>query len=260
MTIVKNNNFAESLQTLKDVIEPHKTIVLDVETNGLDSYSTNQICGIGVGEPKDGGLLQYYPFRHHQGENLVPGHLEELIVYLNSLDAFIGYNIKFDLHFLEKDGLDTFNKKLIDVIVMVRLVEHSDIRELALTPTGERRFGVDAVQYDKDTKKELRSNKWNKDFSMAPADFLGEYCKKDVGLTAKLYEQVSQEIEDTHQESIFDLECQLTTVLFDMEKQGVSIDNKYALDTQKALQSRLEEVENEILTLLIELSGITIFL
>ena len=249
MTIVKNNNFTESLQTLKEVIDPHKTIVLDVETNGLDSYNSNQICGIGVGEPKSGGLLQYYPFRHHQGENLDIVYLEELIVYLNSLDAFIGYNIKFDLHFLEKDGLDTSNKKLIDVIVMVRLVEHSDVKELALTPTGQRRFGIEAVQYDIDTKKELRANKWNKDFSMAPVDFLGEYCKKDVGLTAKLYEQVLQEIKNTHQETIFDLECQLTTVLFDMEKQGISIDNKYALDTQKALQSRLGEVENEILTI-----------
>ena len=114
MTIVKENNFAESLQTLKEVIDPYKTIVLDVETNGLDSYNTNKICGIGVGEPKSGGLLQYYPFRHHQGENLDTVYLEELIVYLNSLDAFIGYNIKFDLHFLEKDGLDTSNKKLID--------------------------------------------------------------------------------------------------------------------------------------------------
>ena len=30
---------------------------------------------------------------------------------------------------------------------------------------------------------------------------------------------------------------------------GISIDKKYALDTQKALQSRLVEVENEILTI-----------
>ena len=249
MTVVKNNNFSESLQILKDVIEPNKTLVLDVETNGLDSYNNNQICGIGVGEPQSGGLLQYYPFRHHQGENLSPIYLTELIAYLNSLDTFIGYNIKFDLHFLEKEGLETLNKKLVDVIVMVRLVEHSDTRELALTPTGERRFGLEAVQYDKDTKKELRANKWNKDFSMAPVDFLGEYCKKDVGLTAMLYEEVLKEIKDTHQEDIFDLECQLTTVLFAMEKRGISIDKQYAIDTQKALLSRLQEVENEILTL-----------
>ena len=249
MTIVKPSSFSESLQALKDVIEPHKTLVLDVETNGLDSYNTNQICGIGVGEPKTGGLLQYYPFRHHQGGNLFPEHLKELIAFLNSLDTLIGYNIKFDLHFLEKDGLYTSNKKLIDVIVMVRLVEHSDIRELALTPTGKRRFGIEAVQYDIDTKKELKAKKWNKDFSMAPADFLGEYCKKDVGLTAMLYEDVLKEIKHTHQEDIFELECKLTTVLFDMEKRGISIDKEYAIDTQKSLSARLLEVEQEILTL-----------
>ena len=249
MTIVTNQTFNDDLQTLKTVIDPHKSIVLDVETNGLDSYNLNQICGVGLGEPKSNGLLQYYPFRHHQGENLDPDYLKELITYLNSLDTFIGYNIKFDLHFLTSDGLDTTNKKLIDVIVMVRLIEHSDTRDLALTPTGARHYGEEAVQYDIDTKKELRTNKWNKDFSLAPPEFLGDYCKKDVGLTAKLYENVLQTIKNTHQEDIFKLECDLTQVLFEMEKRGISVDKKYAFNTQQALIHRLEAVENEILTI-----------
>ena len=247
MTIVTNQTFNEDLQTLKTVIDPHKSIVLDVETNGLDSYSLNQICGIGVGEPKSDGLLQYYPFRHHQGENLSSVYLKELIEYLNSLDTFIGYNIKFDLHFLSNDGLDTINKKLIDVIVMVRLIEHSDTRDLSLTPTGARNYGEESIQYDIDTKKELRSKKLNKDFSLAPPDFLGEYCKKDVGLTARLYENILQTIKNTHQEDIFEMECDLTQVLFEMEKRGISVDRQYAINTQQALKNRLADVENEIL-------------
>ena len=78
---------------------------------------------------------------------------------------------------------------------MVRLVEPSEIKELALTPTASRHYGTEAVQYDIDTKKELKSNKWNKDFSMAPPEFLGEYCKKDVTLTARLYKDYMRKIE-----------------------------------------------------------------
>ena len=73
---------------------------------------------------------------------------------------------------------------------MVRMSEHSDTKDLGLTDTLIRTYGSEYGQYDVDTKKLLRKNKWNKDFSLAPPEFLGDYCKKDVGLTAKLYENV----------------------------------------------------------------------
>ena len=126
MTIVNNSTFRQDLEKLKALGTDE--LCIDVETNGLDSYNGNQICGVGVGQPDHTGLMQYYPFRHHQGENLSPNYFRELIQYLNTVDTFIGYNIKFDLHFLEQEGLRVAGKKLIDVIVMVRLIEHSDTK------------------------------------------------------------------------------------------------------------------------------------
>ena len=158
MTIVTNQLFATQLEELKNVLQNNSTIVIDVETNGLDSFGVNQICGVGVGEPLQKGLIQYYPFRHQyrRGENLSTSQLNALIQILNDYaQSFIGYNLKFDMHFLEKEGLSVVNKKLIDVIVMVRLIEHSDIRDLGLTPTGRRNYGDSVVQYDLDMKKEL---------------------------------------------------------------------------------------------------------
>ena len=70
MSIVTEHNWHEELDKLKEVLVKNPTLVVDVETNGLDSYGMNQICGVGVGEPTPGGLVQYYPFRHHQGNNL----------------------------------------------------------------------------------------------------------------------------------------------------------------------------------------------
>ena len=247
MAVVTNQTFQESIQDLSNLLAKDPTLVIDVETNGLDSFGMNQICGIGVGETYYQGLAQYYPFRHHQGENLSSDQLQELIALLNdSVESFVGYNIKFDLHFLEKEGLQVSGKKLIDVIVMVRLIEHSDVKELGLTPTGSRNYGTEAVQYDIDMKKELVSNKWHKDFSMAPPDRLGEYCKNDVILTARIYTDYLKKIQKTQQTRIFDLECKLTAVLYNMEKRGISIDTAMAAKARLALVERMQEVVSEI--------------
>ena len=247
MSVVTNDSFQSEIDELRSVLEVDPTLVIDVETNGLEPYKNNQICGIGVGQPNIHGLAQYYPFRHHQGENLSPEKLVQLIELLNSkVESYIGYNIKFDLHFLEREGLDVVSKKLIDVIVLVRLMEHSDIKDLGLTPTGKRRYGEGAVQYDIDTKKLLRSNKWNKDFSMAPPTVLGEYCKKDVILTARLYVDYLKQVVKTNQRKVFEMQCALTKVLYKMERRGITIDTEYANNIKDRILFRLEEVQQEI--------------
>ena len=247
MTVVTNEVFTEEINKLESALEVEPTLVVDVETNGLDPFGVNQICGIGVGQPSNANLCQYYPFRHHLGENLPLNNLVSLIDLLNnSAKQFIGYNLKFDLHFLEKDGLILIDKKLIDVIVMVRLVEHSDIKDLGLTPTARRNYGDSAVQYDIDTKKQLRSNKWNKDFSMAPPSFLGEYCKKDVELTSRIYNDYLRKIKKTDQMGVFAFETELTSVLYTMERRGIVIDSTYAKKSEALIVARQEQVKQEI--------------
>ena len=247
MTVVTNNTFNKHIEDLKKLLTADSRLVVDVETNGLDSFSTNQICGVGVGSVGEDAVTQYYPFRHHQGENLLPDALSTFIDVLNEfVTEYVGYNIKFDLHFLANEGLKVENKKLVDVIVMVRLIEHSDIKDLALTPTGKRNYGESAVQYDIDTKKALRSNKWNKDFSLAPPEMLGEYCEKDVILTNRLYVDYYKKIEKSKQLPIFDIQCALTFVLYRMEQRGMVVDKTYAIKTRQALLHRMQQVVEQI--------------
>ena len=127
--------FDETLDKLK----AHPAWTVDVETNGLDWFGKNQICGIGVG--LDTGETFYFPFRHFpslESQNLFPPQLFQLMEVMNKCTTLIGYNIKFDLHFLEKEGLSIKGKELIDVIVLVRLTEPADVREFSLTTTIKR--------------------------------------------------------------------------------------------------------------------------
>ena len=226
-------------------LEQHHALVVDVETNGLDAFGVNQICGVGISTLE--GDTHYFPVRHQQGYNLPYNCIEELLTLLGAVDTLIGYNIKFDLRFLEKEGWEPrSNQTWVDVLVMVRLVEPSTVKDLDLTSTITRTFGAEHAAYDKDTKKYLRSNKWNKDFSMAPPEILGPYCEQDTYWTYKLYIETLNKINATQQNQIFEMECDLTKVLYNIEGHGVSIDTQYVADAIVKIDKRTEEIANKI--------------
>ena len=220
-------------------------LVVDVETNGLSPYRTNQICGVGISALYNNESY-YLPIRHQQGTNLHPDLYSNFIEFLSwSSTSLIGYNLKFDVHFLMQDGLEVTHK-LQDVLVMVRLTEPSTVKDLGLTDTIKRYYGEQAASYDLETKKYLRSNKWQKDFSMAPPKILGEYCKLDVDWTKTLYWDTKKKIESSGQQDIWNLEIELTSVLLDMEKTGISIDTHYVQKSMEQIKKRREVIEKKI--------------
>ena len=226
-------------------LEQYEALVVDVETNGLDAFGINQICGVGISTLE--GDTHYFPVRHQQGTNLPYHCITSLLQLLSSVDTLIGYNIKFDLRFLEKEGLQPqVNQTWVDVLVMVRLIEPSTVKDLDLTSTITRTYGAEHAAYDKDTKKYLRSNKWHKDFSMAPPEILGPYCEQDTYWTYKLYVETLNKINATQQQQVFELECELTKVLYGMEGHGVSIDTHYVSNALVKIGRRTEEVANKI--------------
>jgi len=230
---------------------PDSRIGVDVETNGLDPFKNNQLCGVGIA---CNGNTYYFPFRHQQGANLPPRCLSELMGCLRLANTLIGYNIKFDLKFLEKEGYNIgYGEEpfpayptLADVIVMMRLIEPAEVKELGLTKTINRVFGEEYGAYDNLTKKILRSNKWQKDFSLAPPDLLGPYCEQDVYWTERLYDHSLNIIKESGQEEVLKLEQELTRVLYSMENVGVSIDLKYLGKAIDKIEIRKLEVEKRI--------------
>ena len=219
-------------------------LVVDVETNGLQAFGWNQLCGVGIATSPNDSL--YFPFRHQSGENLPIAFAHDLMALLSECKTLIGYNLKFDLHFLANDGLEVKDQQLVDVIVMVRMSEHSDTKDLGLTDTLIRTYGSEYGQYDVDTKKLLRKNKWNKDFSLAPPDILGPYCEQDVLMTYKLYEDRFEKLKETKQLDLLNMQCELTKVLYKMEKRGISVDQTYATQTNEQLAVRLEDITKDI--------------
>jgi DNA polymerase-1 len=119
-------------------------------------------------------------------------------------------------------------------------------RQLGLTHMLVKRFGEAYGEYDLETKRVLRTNKWNKDFSLSPHDILGPYCETDVSSTNKLFKDCLKRIKDSKQLKVWQIQIQLTKVLFNMECRGIKIDTSYAKQAITKLENRRAEVAKEI--------------
>ena len=241
--IVTKDTFENTLLSLPKTSE----FIIDVETNGLDPYNMNQLCGIGLTNMSDSATY-YFPFRHQSDEpNLSQSNLEALVAYINEYcKTLIGYNVKFDAKFLENEGINIDSMKLVDVLVMVRMTEPTTINQLSLTDTINRSYGEEAGQYDIDTKQVLRKNKWNKDFSLSPPSVLGPYCIKDVEWTRRVYTDRLVKLEETKQTELFKFQCELTKTLYDMEKRGVPINNQYAKVAHEKMMKRIADLKLQV--------------
>ena len=240
MLVLNDTQFNNAVETLSN----HDSWVIDCETNGLDAYSYHQLCGVGVAIPDS---TFYFPFRHQSlGGNLDSMYLEPLFEEMNKIKRVLAYNLKFDVPFLEKEGLIAEDKQLIDVIVMARLTESSIVDTLTLTETISRRFGANNAAYDKETKQTLVKNRWNRDFSMCPTEILGPYCEKDAYWTLKVYEDSLAKIKKSGQEDVWEMQINLTRVLLDMEKQGIRIDGRYASSVLDKLNERSTQIRKRI--------------
>jgi DNA polymerase-1 len=246
--IVTADNFSESIR----ILEGSDTLFLDIESNGFN-FDSNQLCGIGIATTDS--FPMYFPFRHADNPevygNLSDQQLLEVFRVIDKAQTLIGYNIKFDLKFLEYEcgdiGILNFdNKALVDVLVMVRLTEKAKHEQLDLTHTIARDFGAEAAEYDANCKALLRKNNWKVDFSLAPISLLGPYCCQDVFWTRELYFSRKAAIAKTDQGLVWEQSVQLTSVLYDMEYRGVRIDSAYALDGAKRVRARQEAVLKRI--------------
>ena len=71
-----------------------------------------------------------------------------------------------------------------------------------------------------------------------PAEFVGEYAEADARLTWRLHERLITEIEKEELDRVYDVECRLIRVIFNMTRRGVRIDMDKAYALKKKLNKR----------------------
>lgn len=257
MIIVKTKEqFIKALDSFTD------EIVLDTETSGLDVWHTAHACGIGICTSNEETF--YFPYRHKQKvppifqingeelmdnpENLPIASLELLTERLKQCKTIIGHNLKFDLAVMYKEGFQVSdNQRIEDTLCIGRMLypvkgQSLSLENLAIKVLKDPNAGKWKVEFDTYLKK----NGIKEHYDWGDIDVVGEYCCNDTLTTWKIRQLATQRVIETQQTRIWDQECKLLQVLWQIERDGMFIDLEYCKRKIPLLESRVKELEELI--------------
>ena len=202
-------------------------LTLDWETtirnngNPFDLNNRGVVLGIRL---LGGASREYYgDYRHAQG-------------HINHADLLVGFNIKFDLHWLQREGISFSGKKIWDCQLAEFILEDMKNPYPSLDQAAEK-YGL--------PKKldVVKTEYWDKgiDTPDIPRDVLSDYLRQDLTLTEQVYlKQLEQfEGEAKGKYALFKLQCLDLLTLQEMEWNGIYF------NTEKA-RAKAEEIQNEL--------------
>ena len=205
-------------------------LTLDVETTttnmGHPFDKNNKLISVGI-KKNDGPTVTYdieYSVDPYQEL------LNDIQIAVNEADVLVGFNIKFDLHWLQRYGIDFKTKRVWDCQLVQFIIMNQSNPYPSLNGTAE--------YYDLGTKlDEVKENYWKNgiDTDKIPYDILDEYLKQDVELTYSVFIEQHDMIQG--KERLISLHNQDLLVLQDMEYNGL----QYEYDKSLILGNELDE-------------------
>lgn len=236
----------EDLSDLPDLRKAHK-VYADSETTSFSDremavhpYMGHRACGWAITADNHVGAW-YVPIRHRSpgARNLDPAAVSKWLgEVLSSADQWVNHFVKFDAHVAHVDGVSFESTELWCTNNLAKTID-SDRFGHQLKPLLREWVGMETPEETK-VKQYLESiklprNAKCKDYGRVPIDVLGVYaCVDVIGARALMNWLIDHRPEGM--ERLWKTETQLTSVLFDMERDGLFVDRENTiLEKEKAL-------------------------
>ena len=233
-----------------------KVVAIDLETCDTQlktmgpgwARRDGMVIGIAI---SSGDFTAYYPIGHEGGGNM---DRDVVLKYIKNVceDESIQkvfHNAQYDIGWLST--LDIEVKGYIHDTMIASSLLNENRFSYALTSIGfeylaerknETLLKAKAEELGLDPKAEM--------YKM-PAEFVGEYAEADAKLTWRLHERLAPEIKDQDLDGVYDVECRLIRVIFNMTKRGVRVD----IDKAAGLKKKLLNKEKKYLKRIKDLVG-----
>lgn len=147
------------------------------------------------------------------------------------------HNSKFDVHFLERAGVNVDRALVHDTMLMAHIID--PLKRIGLKDCSKRYVDPRAGGGDQILKDAMKTSGWG--WHNIPIDFeaFWTYAAMDTVITAYLYEELRRLVTPQFQE-VYELEMDVNWVLLDMEDRGIRVDTAYCARKKEELLSYYE--------------------
>ena len=193
------------------------------------------VIGIAI---SSGDFTAYYPIAHEGGGNMDKSIIVEYIKEVCEDESIqkVFHNAQYDIGWLSTLGIE------------VKGYIHDTMIAAALLNENRYSFTLNSMvaEYLGEFKNESLLKAKAEELGLDPkadmykmhASFVGEYAEADAKLTWRLHERFITEIEKEDLTKVYDVECRLIRVIFNMTKRGVRVDMEKAFGLKKKLLNK----------------------
>lgn len=231
-------------------------VAIDTETTGLDALRAELV---GVSLSTAPGRACYIPVKHSpaeaQGSLLLgdPGApeapeilardvvLEKLRPLCADLSVLkVGHNIKYDLHILNRAGLEVAP---IDDTMLLSYVLDGASHGHGMDELAQRHLGHSTIKFS----DVCGTGKAQITFDRVPLDKALAYAAEDADITLRLHALLKGRLLAEHMVTVYEtLERPLATIVAAMEREGIKVDSPALLTLSEEFGARMAELEKDI--------------
>jgi len=221
-------------------------LVLDVETTKAPKFLPwlpgSYIVSV---HGYDGKNRYTWLFNHPEALKTFAQNVSEIQQMVDNTEMVGGHNFKFDMHWLQRIGVDMTRICLYDTIVAEYIIKMQDTTvRLSLDKLAER--------YDLPLKLDIVKSYWDSgyDTDEVPAHMLSEYGEWDCVLTYLVREYQLPIIKEMGLERVISMEMEMLRVLVDIEFNGMMVDISLLEYYSKEYEIEIEKCDEELSQLL----------
>lgn len=221
------------------------TLVFDFEATGSQSNKAhpydlrNKACNVGFRYNNNNKIWKLEYDDEPYGQSL-----QEIQKLLDEARTLVGFNLKYDLAWLHRYGLVVspscrlFDCQVAYFILTNQKNSYPSLDEVAEFCGTEKKLDVVKTEY------------WDKgiDTDKVPYDILEEYLGQDLIVTENVYNVLTDIIEaqSPKMQKLISVAMQDLRVLFDIEKNGLLLDEQKCQQFTKNLETKIDEIDSEL--------------
>jgi DNA polymerase-1 len=230
-----------------DSVSTSEVLAIDTETNYTDSYA-ERFC-LGISTCNERGEKFYIPVGHTDW-GVIKNHNYPVLDDLKSLftnfpGTVLFHNAKFDLHVLNRIGIEVPVDNMYDTMIMSHLIdeeppgyENGHRKPHSLESCAERLLGI---RKDTQLAKAMKKGNW----TGTPVVAMAKYAEQDVVVTIELYKLFKPQFE-IYENVWKDVDRPFMMLLLELEKKGLPLDENRSREFEGALLAQAEKVKEQL--------------